>query len=147
MNHNTHKPGFSLIEALMAIALAGIVLVAIFGLQNSVFDRTTYHSQRLQRMMMIVSVLADPSSAKPLKEKGIDKKIKEGEDQPIKEVYTVDEPPMTVTMKINRPKNKKLHEFKHIKQMTCSFEWQSLLGKEQDALTTFFFQPPQQEKP
>ncbi len=129
----------------MATAMMGLVLTAIFGLQSIIIERDSYHAQRLERMFLITNVLADPQSAKPIKEKGLDKKLQEAQEK-IKLSYDVQEPPTVVTFERAPLKNKRFEAFKNIQQITCSFSWQGMYGQEKDQLVALFFKLPEQKQ-
>lgn len=141
----SNHAGFALIEALIAIALVGLVLVSIFGLQNAVFERTTYHAQRLQRMMMVANVLTNPDENQKIKEKKGKKKLKE-EVKTFKVTYQVAKPPTTITFQIAGLKNKKFETLKNVRIFMCSFTWEGMRGQEKDAIVGFIYQPPKAKK-
>ena len=99
-NHN--QSGFSLIEAIIAIAVMGIILVGVFSVQQVVFKKDVMSTDRLSRILLLKNVLYDPTI------------MREEHDQEIQKEQRIKEPPTNIKLIMGKMKEKTLKSFKYI---------------------------------
>ena len=130
--HN--QDGFSLIEAVIAIAIIGIVMVTIFTLQQTVFRKDIRNNERLSRIFLLKNTLYDPAI------------IREQHDQELKKEKRVKEPPTEIKLIVGKMGGKVFIRFKYIERIIARALWEGLVGKEQEELLLLRFKVPEQKE-
>jgi len=131
-DHN--QDGFSLIEAVIAIAIIGIVMVTIFTLQQTVFRKDIRNNERLSRIFLLKNTLYDPTV------------IREQHDQELKKEQRIKEPPTEIKLIVGKMGGKVFTRFKYIERIIARALWEGLVGKEQEELLLLQFKVPEQKE-
>lgn len=134
MSLKNHKRAFSLIEALVAIAVIGIVLTSVYALIGVVFRNDVTNAARVYRTLLLKNTLSNPELFKKDEEKR----------EAIKQ--RIAEPPTTITIDAGRPTEAKLSKYATLEQVTATASWQSFLGNEKAILVKMRFVPPPDQK-
>ena len=122
------NPGFSFMEVLVALCMIGLVLTALFGLQNSVFKRVSYAHNLTQKSLALQNLLIDHSFMNNLFDNAgkIEKRL--------------EQPPMDLKTTLVEPSStSELKRFNHIRLI-------SLVG-DGEKLVTIVYWPQLAEDP
>jgi len=134
IHFNDHsKNGFSLIEAVIAIAVIGIIMVSVFSLQHVVFRKDILHNDRLTRIFLLKNALYDPAV------------MREDHDQSIKKERRIKDPVTEIKMIVGKMAGKVFTKFKHVQRIVAQALWEGLDGKEQEELLFLRFEVPKQK--
>jgi prepilin-type N-terminal cleavage/methylation domain-containing protein len=125
------RPGFTLIEVLLAMAIIGLILTPIFAIQLGVMRSNARASETLQRIFFGKQFLVDNEfQLKPEEqEKRIEKKL--------------EKPPTTLIYELKKiPENSALKKFKDVLIESVIMQWIDRQGKKrQERLVTFVYKP------
>ncbi len=129
MNLKNHS-AFSLIEALIAVAVMGIVLASAYALLSVVFRSDVTNAAHVYRTLLLKNTLSNPELFKQTEEKrtAIKKQIAE--------------PPTTIEVTFGRPSEGRLSKYATLEQASAAATWQSFLGHEKATLLKLWFVPP-----
>ena len=133
INFNNHKRGFSLIEAVIAIAVMGILLVSILSLQNNAFRSDITYNAQLERILLLKNVLYSPEMFREEHDKEFEKK--QNIDAPKTEIK-ID------SFDLKDLPNKLLKKLMYVKKIIIEATWEGLFGKENEQLLFFKFNKP-----
>jgi len=133
INFNNHKRGFSLIEAVIAIAVMGILLVSILSLQNNAFRSDITYNAQLERILLLKNVLYSPEMCREEHDKEFEKK--QNIDAPKTEIK-ID------SFDLKDLPNKLLKKLMYVKKIIIEATWEGLFGKENEQLLFFKFNKP-----
>ncbi len=132
----TGKPGFTLIEVMLATALVGVALGPIYMLQNTVFDRVMRMAESVQRMFVAYDFFLDTQKQKAAgaQQKRFTKKIP---DPKTELIYEIKELPRGSVLKT---------EFDHLYIEKVTWNWSILGTSYDDVLVNIVFEPPKEKK-
>lgn len=131
-----NKPGFTLIEVLLALAIIGLVLSPIFVIQSAVLRSSSKAASLYTRLLNAKDFL-------------IDQQFEHADsDQPATTERKVANPPTNLVFSSKKiPENSSLKKFKNIMIESVSMEWTDAQNKKrQEKLVTFAFKPEQEKK-
>lgn len=127
-----NKRAFTLIEVLLALAIAGVVLGPLYFAQGTMVNRIMKIAESVQRLFMAYDFFAYES-------------FDEG-----KEVVTQDvADPKTKFMFQEMPLSQKsfmVTQFNHMKMQKISWNWTYLDAKQHDQFVIGFFDPPEKKE-
>lgn len=130
---NHSQEGFSLIEAVIAIAVMGIILVGVFSVQQVVFKKDVMSTDRLSRILLLKNVLYDPTV------------MREEHDQEIQKEQRIKEPPTNVKLVMGKMKGETLKSFKYIERIVARATWEGIVKKEEEELLYLRFKAPKKK--
>jgi len=131
IHFNDHKKNaFTLIEAVIAIAIIGIVVVGVFSLQQAVFRNDIVSNEQLSRVFLLKNALYDPAV------------MREDHDQEIKKEQRIKEPPTEIKLIVGKATGKLLKAFKYIERIVAQAKWEGIIGSEQEELLFLRFKAP-----
>ncbi len=136
MIHLKDKPGFTLIEVMLATALVGIALGPIYYLQGTIFNRVLRMTQVVERMFIAYDYFLDmhKQKASGAQQKRLAKKVA---DPATELTYEIKELASNSVLKT---------EFNHLYIEKVTWKW-SLLGVSyDDVLVNIVFEPPKEKK-
>lgn len=125
-----NRYGFSFIEAILAIAIVGLVLTPLFLLQGNVIRRVGQWSRYMQRIYKAKNFFIESQRAisPDTRQVMLEKKI--------------DDPEAVLKYKIRKVASKSsLRKFKNILVEQVALEWEQEGVKRQDKLVSFLFKP------
>ncbi len=133
MIHSKNRPGFSLIEVLITIAMIAIILTPLFILQGSVLQSVAYVSKRIQRIFFAKQFLYEARKQMPedAHQYNLEKKIEDPETQLKYELGPVD-------------KKSSLHELKGMHIEKVMMKWQEERRQSSEIIVNLVYKP---EKP
>lgn len=129
-----NRSAFSLIEALIAVAVMGIVLASAYALLSVVLRSDVTNAAHVYRTLLLKNTLSNPELFKKTEEKR----------ETIKKQIT--EPPTTIDIVFGRPSQGSLSKYSTLEQATATATWQSFLGHEKATLLKLWFVPPPDQK-
>lgn len=132
-NHNLVS-GQTLIEALIALGILGLITTSVLVLQQSGFNVAMRSSNRLFIVIAMRNMLVDAASARAMKS-NTPKKITLQHPRDVELVYE--------DKKIN-PKSS-LKDFKFLQLERVNASWHDGAAKQQDTMIALFFKPPESE--
>lgn len=128
-----NRDGFTLIEVLIALGMIGLVLTPIFVVQSTVMKTISNYSEQLVRVFagqaflgqMHMQQVLDPDLAQETKK--------------------IDDPESTLEYSFDDiDEQSSLSSFKDVGLQEVVVNWDSIEGKEQVTLATFFYDPEQE---
>ncbi|HBR70697.1 TPA: hypothetical protein DIC20_01280 [Candidatus Dependentiae bacterium] len=129
MIHSKNHKGFSLIEAVIAIAIIGIFFVSVILLQMGSFQKDIRYSAQLERVLLLKNVLYSPEV------------IRDQHDKEVEKIQEVKEPQTKITLDI------KLQEKKNnLEHIIAQASWDGLVRKEEEKLLLLQFKVPQKKE-
>src|SRR5581483_3424731 len=127
-----NKSGFTLVEALIAVAVMAIVLTPIFVLYSTLLTTVIQSDHRFDRMLAAHNFLVASQRA-----------LRTGsKTTPEKKILR---PPTTLTFKHDKVSSDTLAKVKNLYLDKVALEWQDGKTKRTDALVTFVYQASKQE--
>lgn len=133
--HFRNKPGFTLIEVLLALAIIGMVLTPIFLIQQMVLRRSSAGANLFSRIIQAKDFLIDQQFENMQ------------ETQASTAERKITNPPTTLTFSSKKiPENSALKKFKHIMVDSVTMQWTEQNKKRQETLVTFSFKPEEQKQ-
>lgn len=128
---NLNKDGFTFIELILAVAMIGICITAIFTLQTNLLTSVAERADAIRRILYTKNLLYDYMLG--LNPQNI--------AQP--QTKKVEDPNMQVVLQAKPvPDKSKLRQFQHIYILTGNASWERLGIKYEQPLVTFTLVPP-----
>lgn len=130
------KPGFTLIEVLLSLAIIGMVLTPIFLIQQLVLRRSSSSAHLFSRLIQAKDFLVDQQF----------ENIQEAQGATAEKKIT--NPPTTLIFSSKKlPENSSLKKFKHIMVDSVTMQWiEERNRKRQEKLVTFSFKPEESKQ-
>lgn len=133
MIRSSPRSGFTLIEVMISLAIVGLVLTSLGGLQMALLRATMKSTGRFERLRSMLFFLEDSrikesSSKEQERGKKITKELKE--------------PALKLTYERFAPaKKSSLYRQKDLKIERVTGEWKGATRKQQDSIITFIYTP------
>lgn len=141
ISRNNKSNGFSLIEVVFAITIAGLLLTSLFTLQNNMFTNVIKDHFKIARIYFIKNFLFDSDNIEKFK-KGVNSKTKL---EPI--AKKLNEPQMTLKFDLKKINEKSaLKKFKNVYIATSTGNWQSIQGQQEEKFINLVYIKPEEKK-
>lgn len=121
--------GFSLIEAIIAIAIIGIFFVSIVSLQLGSFRKDAGYNEQIERILLLKNVLYSPEIIRDQHDKKAEKELQ------IKDPLTE----ITLDITLQEKKN-------NLEHIIAQATWDGLIGKEKEKLLLLQFRVSQKKE-
>lgn len=131
--HRNNSGGFTLIEVVLAVAIVGVIMTAVFVAQGSAMYAVNRISQVLRRVYAAEQYMLEKRAENV---NGVEVKS----DQKI-----ITYPAATLAYKLEKTDNPSLKAFKDIYREEVVISWKEQRVPRTDALVSFSFKPPRPE--
>lgn len=133
LNLQHHSKGFGLAEVVIALAMVGILLIPILGLQYNVFKRLIVNKQKVEHLF-------------PLKKRFMELLIEPLPQDQTTDEKQIDQPTMElVYKKVPVPNSSKLERFQGLFLKTVTGSWYQWNGQKKEIITQVEFAPLEAE--
>ena len=132
IRHNNHN-GFSLIEVMMSLAIIGILLTSVYGLQQQSLQSSYTRAARLERTLLLKNALYSPSI------------VRENHDEPIKKKEIIKEPKTTITITQKQALQEKLKKLP-LEQIRARATWEQWIGTAEQTIVILRLNIPKKEQ-
>jgi prepilin-type N-terminal cleavage/methylation domain-containing protein len=122
--------GFSLIESVIAIAMVGTIMTAVYALQQAILERSFFNSSRLQRVLLLKNVLYSPEVMRDDSAEKLEKKRE------------IKEPQTTIEVKRATFENQALKDIKTLEIIRATASWEGFWDTESLELGILRFEEP-----
>lgn len=125
--------GFTVIEAMVAIAIIALSLGSLFTLQTTIFTRLGQAYMRVSRFFIAKNMLM---------EEVVDQ---EGPVSSVREEQIKD-PKTKLTLTGKKVEDPAFKQFPHLQRIQVTSEWATMVGKQREILVSFVYRPPEEKK-
>lgn len=108
---------------MLSLAIIGILLTSVYGLQQQSLSSSFTRSARLERTLLLKNALYSPSI------------VRENHDEPIKKEEVIKEPHTTISLTQERVPQEKLKKLS-LEQIRARASWDQWLGSAEQTLVT-----------
>lgn len=135
-NLKNSSPGFSFMEIIIAVLMLGMLMTAIFTLQNTTFRSVVDFSARLAHIFSLKNKLVTASRDRAQQTESQTKPLDELTKESTKIIYTLE--------KVNE--KSALKKFENVMIEKAVAQWQEGTKKYQEILISFFYKVPEKKE-
>jgi prepilin-type N-terminal cleavage/methylation domain-containing protein len=126
--------GFSLIEAVISVAIIGISLTALFGLQSIVFRQVIGAYEQTNRIFPIKKIIVEQS-------------ILPSSEREAQEQKAIKEPRMKIQLERKKASEEgAFKQFNNIYVVSAIGTWSGIAGKHQETMLRLIYKPEEKKK-
>lgn len=131
-NHN--KNGFTFIEIVITVAVIGIMMSAIFGLQSGMFRSIFGNYSKVSRIFYIKNLFFEPANLEKLQKDKIIKK-------------DLSDPATNIVYELKKPGDKSGYSkrFENINLLKATGKWKGLFKEQEEMLISFVYIKPKKK--
>lgn len=131
------RPGFTIVEVLIATAIMGIMFVSIFALQSSMTRSVVWTTQRLERMMHAHNFFIEAAAA-----------TDDAEKEAVPRTKKITRPPTELLYKKTKLKSEEpFGQYAHdLYRQQVTITWNEGARKRQELLIGYMYQPKKAQK-
>ncbi len=136
---NHSATGFVIIEIVLTLAMMGIIITALFGLQSSLMTGTMEASDQVRRIIHLRNTFFEYELQHP---------VSPTEDvQPQSFKHAIDDPPTQITRTTKKiSEESSLKQFKNVKRVVVQGTWERAGQPEEITLVSFVYKKPKKKK-
>ena len=132
-SHN--KNGFTFIEVVITVAIIGIMMTSIFGLQNGMFKSVFNGYSKISRIFYIKNLFFEPSNLEKLQK-----------DKSIKKDLTEPQTNIVFELKKLSDKSSFSKRFENVNLLKATGKWRGLFKEQEETLISFVYIKPKKKE-